>query len=153
MEKNFKYLFFIILILFLINGCSSKSNPISFNTGTQQSGSLQYTLTTSKSSYSLNDTLKAAVTVHNTGTETDTIVVGSSLFTWSLQSNNGQTIMTRGGYNWVVMLQPVEPGQTLKIYSINQVIRNESGKSFTAGKYFLDATMHQVSLSISLVII
>ena len=143
-----RQIFILAILMIVINGCGQNSNPVS-TSDTIKSGSLEYTFSTSKSLYEPNDTLKAAISVFNNGTTNDTISVGDGIFQWNLQNSKGQIIMVRGGFDNVVELVIINPGQTKQIYNINQVIADTSGKAVNPGSYSLNASLHP-SLSFSL---
>jgi hypothetical protein len=145
---------FIFAILVLALGGCSKSNPVAPESENLQSGTLQYTLTTSKTTYASNDTLKATLIVHNTGTTTDTITVGDGTFQWFLQNAKGQTIMSGGLISDnVIALVPIKPGESKEIDTINKIILDSSGKTLSLGIYTLKATLHpSISFSLNLMI-
>ena len=143
-----RHIFFLAILLIIINGCGQNSNPVS-TTNTITSGSLKYTFSTSKSFYEAHDTLKAIMSVYNDGSAVDSIAVGDGIFRWSLQNDKGQTIMLGGGSNNVVELLPINPGQTKQIYFVKQIIADTSGNSVAPGLYNLNADLRP-ALSFSL---
>jgi hypothetical protein len=146
-----RYIFFFAILILIISGCDD--NPASPNSDTIHSGSLQYTFSTPKTTYTVSDILKANVTVLNTGSVPDTIAVGDGIFQWSLQDQNGQTIIIGGGHNDVIAITIIKPGELKKIYSINQLIADSSGKNVSPGSYILKAKLYtSMSFSLNLMI-
>lgn len=135
-------LFIIVSLLFIINGCSQNSNPLTTSVAIK-SRKLLFTLSVSKTTYAVNDTLKAIMSVYNYGTIANTVVVGGGQFDWSLQDGNGQIIMSGGIPDNLLRILTINPGQTEQIYRINEKITGMSGKAVNPGTYDLNASLRQ----------
>jgi hypothetical protein len=141
----------LAVLLTLVNGCDQRNEVLSPGAGTLLSNGLRFTLAAAKASFGIHDTLMASVTVRNQGAVADTIVVGSSLFRWSLQNDSGKVIMYGPrATSWLLTLVPVRPGQSLEIYDIREAIADTSGMPVAAGSYVLKATAGSIPLSLNL---
>ncbi len=143
MRHAIKLLLTISMVGTIIVGCSKSSNPIT-PSDTQTSGTLQYTFAMPRTTYNPADTLLASVTVHNSGSASDTIAVGDGIFEWMLVNSSGDTVMIGGGDNNAVVMLAILPGQSKLIYSIDWVL------AYPAGSYSLKATVRPMSFVLNL---
>lgn len=138
-----------LMLLALIDGCGKGGNPLS-SSDTVQSGTLQYTFTSSKTTYSPGDTLSATVSVHNTGSTQEVITVGDGLFQWELINPGGDTVMSGGVSATSEELVPADSGKTVKLYTIDRVLEAAPGKTLQVGSYSLKAEVHPMSFILRL---
>ncbi len=149
MYSNPGLLLFTFMILPVFAGCGKNSNPVS-DSDSVGSGTLHYTLFSSKTIYDPGDTLQAEVTVQNSGSATETITVGDGLFHWALLNPIGDTVMAGGVSSTFEELIPADSGKTETLYSIDRVLVASPGHTLTAGVYSLKAEVNPMSFELRL---
>ena len=135
-------------LLWMIAGCTQTGNPLS-STDTVTRGTLDYILASPARPYQPGDTLTATVTVHNTGSITDTAVGGGGNLEWFLVTTTGDTLFVGGPGDNVVELVPVPPGQSKQLYSIKWPLSRNLLGSFPTGFYSLRVTVRPVSMAVN----
>lgn len=142
-------LFIVIGLLLSFAGCADKGNPTQPLSNPVQSGDLVYTLTASNTSLPVGDTLHAIVKVYNSADMPETLVVGPSLFHWSLKTQMGDTVMS-GPIVCPLFLRRLglasHETQAIQEYSINQPLAAPLGPAIAAGSYILQAEVGHESL-------
>jgi len=142
----------IVTLVASVVGCNDLGKPIVpvsapvLQPPTVTSGPFAYTLIVPTSSLPVNDTLRAIVRVSNLAATAETLVVGPSAFSWSLNTATGRTVMWGPKVVPLILWQVViNPFQTEDIYSIRQAIADESGVAVMPGSYVLEAEVRGVS--------
>ncbi len=136
----------LMFILTCITGCNDLGNPVSPVSDGVVSGPFLFTLIVPSASIPVNDTLRAIVQAYNQAATPETLIVGPSLFSWSLKTQTGRTVMWGPpGVPLYVIQLVVESHQTEEIYSIHQAIADTSGAPVTPGTYVLEAEVTGVS--------
>ena len=129
----------------IFNGCNKSSNsvtPITNQTLSTQAvnDSIQYTFAIPKGVFGIHDTLSATLTAYNQSSKPETLLVSYSpyFYTWSLKNVGGITIMYGpiGADNSIAMI-PLNPKQSIAMYSLHQAIADTSGAPVLAGPYVL----------------
>ena len=140
-------LVFITLML-AVAGCSSTQNPVSAGSGT-----LQYTLTTAKQTYTAGDTLHFTLSAHNVGSATDSVAIGDAiLVTWSLKNTSGAVMYSgQGPTGGLIGLLPVAPGDTKVIDAWTHGLTDSSGTALPTGSYTfaVDYAGHPASVDLA----
>ena len=141
----------IVIVAAILAGCndlgtsvSSVSTAIS-EMPTVTSGPFVFTLIVPSAFIPVNDTLRAIVQVSNQAATAETLGVGASLFSWSLKTADGRTVM------WGPKVVPLSirilvlnPYQAEDIYSIRQAIADESAVPVMPGSYVVEAQVRNV---------
>ena len=142
-------LFVVIGLLSSFTGCDDKGNPTQPVSNTVQSADLVYTLIASNTSLAVGDTLRAMVKVYNPAAMPETLVVGPSLFHWSMKTQMGDTVLF-GPIVCPLFLRKLDLGshetQAIQEYSINHPLADPSGLPIPAGSYILQAEVGHGSL-------
>ena len=136
----------LMLMLTCFVGCNDLGNPVSPVSDGVVSGPFLFTLIIPSSSIAVNDSLRAIVQVYNQAATPETLIVGPSLFSWSLKTPTGRTVMWGPQVVPLYVFQSVvESHQTEEIYSVHQAIADTSGAPVTPGTYVLEAEVSGVS--------
>jgi hypothetical protein len=138
-----KYFISLIVSLILFYGCKNNivapANDQSFSSTQTQNG-IVYSLSVPKLTFGVYDTLKAQLTAYNQSMVPDTLVTGFSpnLFNWTLKDDTGKIIMW-GPFPDVYLVEQIflNPYQEVRLYQINQAIRDQLNEPIKAGSYVL----------------
>ena len=137
-----KYFQSILIALLVIAGCEEHSNPVataleptSIISAAQDS--ILFTLTVSKDTLGVQDTLSATITALNQASGPETLYVAENphFYNWTLTSDSGKVIMqgpTLG--NGLVIILPINPHQTVTLYGMAVTF---FGASVQPGPYLL----------------
>jgi len=146
-----RYLIFIISVFVILNGCKNNSNSVALTSGQTVvitravKDSIQYTFATSKAIFGVHDTLNATVIAFNQSVRVDTVLVGLGprWFGWSLVNESGKSVMASSVISDnSIIIEPLNPHQSIEIYGIHQVIADSSGAPLPAGSYTLQAFLY-----------
>ena len=139
-----KYIIFLFVSLIIFNGCKNNTvapgNDLSLSSSQTQNG-IVYTLSVSKLTYSVHDTLNIKLSAFNQTMVTDTIVTGLSpyLFNWTLKNSAGKVIMSGPMIGTALVQQvPLNSQQEIRLYQLNQAIRDQLDEPINAGSYILE---------------
>ena len=136
----------LMVVMFMLIGCNK--NPVSANSGT-----LKYTLSTAKKTYTAADTLHFTLSVRNTGLTTDTVTTGDAIHaSWSLKNASGD-VMYSGQYpvgNMIIQV-PVAPGESKVIDWWTHSLTNSAGSPLRTGSYTfaVDFSGHPASIGLN----
>jgi len=114
----------------MVMGCTK--NPVSANSGT-----LKYTLSTAKKTYTVGDTLHFTLSVRNTGFTTDTVATGDAILcTWSLKNASGGVMYSgEDPTGNMVALTPLAPGKSKIIQDWTHALTDSTGSPLPTGPY------------------
>ena len=145
-----KHVVIFATLLVMVSGCTKGNNPVS-NTAT--SGTLQYSLTSSKETYTTHDTLNVTLTARNVGSTTDTVGIGSALLcTWSLKNTSGKVMFSGANRGNMVSFVPIAPGQSKVIDAWIYALVDSSGNPLPAGSYTFNVDYIENLLSLNLTV-
>ncbi len=145
-----RHIIIFTTLLVAVSGCSKSNNPVSTTT---ISGTLQYSLTSSKESYTIHDTLNVTLTARNVGSTTDTVAIGSAvLCTWSLENSSRKVMFSGANNGSLVGFIPIAPGKSEVVDEWIYTLVDSSGNALPAGFYTFYVNYGQNLLSLKLTV-
>ena len=136
----------LMVAMFIIVGCNK--NPVSANSGT-----LKYTLSTAKKTYTADDTLHFTLSVRNIGFTTDTVITGDAIqASWSLKNASGNVMYSGHDPVGFMMMQIlVAPGESKVIDRWTHSVTNSTGSPLRTGSYTfaVDFSGHPASIGLN----
>jgi hypothetical protein len=120
--------------------CTRDSNitgPATYSTGNVKDNIL-YTFAVSKDRLGIFDTLSMTLTAFNQATTTDTLYLGSNVFTWSLTNVSGEMIASGPKvFDNLIAIVPLKPHQSVILNSLTYSMAGIFGAPIQAGVYHL----------------